>query len=184
MLAQKPYRKNLNLFHVHSWMPLSFNPFQIVEENKVEMNFGATFMSQNLLSNTMATFSYGYSGEVGHMARARINYEGLAPKFEVAAEYSQSNRLMYGFQDQTSVPSSLLKSHFQLEASAYLPMYLSSGSHLRVLTPRLEWLYFNALLYDPVRDRTDKGLSRLVWELNYVEQTRLAHRDFLPRNHR
>lgn len=181
LLAQKPYRKNLNLFHVHSWMPLSFNPFQIVEENKVEMNFGATFMSQNLLSNTMATFSYGYSGEVGHMARTRINYEGLAPKFEVAAEYSQANRLMYGFQDQTSVPSSLLKSHFQLEASAYLPMYLSSGAHLRVLTPRLELLYFNALLYDPVRDRANTGLSRLVWELNYVEQTRLAHRDFLPR---
>lgn len=60
-------------------------------------------------------------------------------------------------------------------------MYLSSGAHLRVLTPRLELLYFNALLYDPVRDRANTGLSRLVWELNYVEQTRLAHRDFLPR---
>ena len=180
-LVQKPYRKNLNLFRVHSWMPLSFNPFQIVEENKVEINAGATLMSQNLLSNTTATFSYAYSCDAGHMARTRINYEGLAPKFEVAAEYSQYNRLMYGFDEQTSMPSSLLKTHFQLEASAYLPMYLSSGSRLRVLTPRLELLYFNALLYDPVRKRTDTGLSRLVWELNYVEQSRLAHRDFLPR---
>lgn len=181
LLPQRPYRKNLNLFHVHSWMPLSFNPFQIVEENQVEINVGATVMSQNLLSNTTASLSYGYSGGAGHMVRGRVNYGGLAPKFEVAAEYSQHNQLMYGFDDQTSVPSPALKSHFQLEASAYLPMYLSSGAHFRTLTPRVELLYFNAMLYDPVKARVDRGLSRMVWELNYIDQVRMGYRDFLPR---
>ena len=85
--AEKRFRKGLHLFNLHSWAPWDFNPFHIADENRIDISFGATVMSQNLLSSTFGYLAYGYAPDFGSRLRGGINYYGLAPKFELSFEY-------------------------------------------------------------------------------------------------
>ena len=58
---KKRFRKGLHLFNLHSWAPWDFNPFHIADENRIDISFGATVMSQNLLSSTSGYLAYGYA---------------------------------------------------------------------------------------------------------------------------
>ena len=61
---KKRFRKGLHLFNLHSWAPWDFNPFHIADENRIDISFGATVMSQNLLSSTSGYLAYGYAPRI------------------------------------------------------------------------------------------------------------------------
>lgn len=170
------FRKGLRLFDVHSWAPWDFNPFHIADENRIDITFGATVMSQDLLSSTTGYLAYGYAGGRGSRWRGAINYAGLAPRFSLSFDYGGGNQLVYG--DRSAV-SGDLKRYFQLTLYASLPMTLSSGHRIRTLTPFAELRHMNALIVRP--SGYDKGYQRLVTGLTYTDNVRMAVRDLLPR---
>lgn len=90
----KRYRKETHLFNLHSWAPWNFNPFNIAGESRIDVGFGATVMSQNLLANTFGYLAYGYSPGNGSLLRGALNYYGWAPNsnslFSMAVESSRS----------------------------------------------------------------------------------------------
>ena len=172
------FRKGLHLFRPHSWAPWDFNPFHIADENRIDMGFGATVMSQDLLSSTTGYLAYGYAGGRGSRWRGTIDYAGLAPRFSLSFEYGGGNQLVYG--DRTLLPDGLkLKRYFQINLYASLPMTLSSGYHIRTLTPFAELRHMNAVI---VRSEDfEKGYQRLVAGLTYTDNVRMATRDLNPR---
>ena len=181
------YRKGLHLFNFHSWAPFSFDPEKIVDENRFNVQAGATIMSQNLLSSTFAQVRYGYaSGE--SFLRAKLQYYGLAPKFEVQAEWSSVHQSIYkpdsirlgGLTVGVPMPASL-KDYFDLQASAYLPILLSSGYHIRRLTPTVVFQHNNARMFNYHTGGYFAGLQKLSFSLQYSEQVRMATRDLRPR---
>ncbi len=136
----------------------SFNPSKIADENKLDIGFGATVMSQNLLTSTEAYLSYGYSGK-GHRVRGSFGYYGLAPKFDFAFDYGGGKQLIYGEKVPEALPVSL-SNHFQFTVDVSLPMTLASGYHIRTLTPFAQFYYLNALLYKQQSTSYEKGVTR------------------------
>ena len=173
----KRYRKGLRLFNPHSWAPWSFDPTNIVDEDRIDIGLGATVMSQDLLSSTDAYLSYGYSGK-GHRIRGKVNYYGLAPKISVEFDYGGGLQQLYGIKrSEADIP---LKNRFSIKADVTLPMTLSSGSHFRTLTPFMQLYYLNARLYMP-DGSYDRGTARGVIGLSFIDNERMGTRDILPR---
>jgi len=48
-------------FNIHSWAPVSFDPYSITEESNISFNLGATVMSQNLLSTSEGFLTWGWN---------------------------------------------------------------------------------------------------------------------------
>lgn len=175
---KKRFRKGLHLFNLHSWAPWDFNPFHIADENRIDISFGATVMSQNLLSSTSGYLAYGYAPEFGSRLRGGINYYGLAPKFELSFEYGGGKQLLYGVKN-LEYEGMKRKNYFQVNLLGYLPMTLASGHRVRTLTPSVELRHINALMCGDSSVKT--GFQRLVTGLNFSDNVRMATRDFLPR---
>lgn len=174
------YRKGTHLFNPHSWTPWNFNPFQIIDEDRLDISVGATLMSQNLLSNTSGFLSYGYWRRGGHQFRGQFNYYGLAPKIQVGFDYGGRRQLVYGaVPEGGAIPP--LKRYFEVNADLSLPMTLASGYRMKVLTPALSFRHMNAKLYYAHRQQFKTGFQRLIGSLTYTDNVRMAKRDFLPR---
>lgn len=174
----KRYRKGTHLFNLHSWAPWNFNPFNIAGESRIDVGFGATVMSQNLLANTFGYLAYGYSPGNGSLLRGALNYYGWAPKFEFSFLYGGGKQQVYGtFPEDRSYFAR--KEYLDLGIMAYLPMTLSSGRLTRTLAPAVELRHTNALLVEDSSVTT--GYQRMVVNLTYSENVRMATRDLLPR---
>lgn len=198
----KKYRKGLHLFNVHSWMPISLNPFNLVEEHNVAINWGVTAMSQNLLSNTEAFASWGWNQKEGSLFKLGLRYFGLGPTFDISADYggaqqiyslAQRNPITHEMEYQKS-PSP--DTYYSLSAAVALPLYFERGYHIRQLTLAAGWGYSNGLVANLGQIRFDKatgqitniehigfekGLHKLAFTLGFSDQVRRAHRDFAPR---
>lgn len=176
----KSYRQGLKLFNVHSWTPWYFNPFDVAQEDRVDVTFGVTAMSQNLLSNTFAHVAYGRMANHTDRFTGSLKYYGLAPKFELDVDYGGGKQLIYGAVEGSPLPESL-DNQFKIALNTSLPMQLTSDYRLRSLIPSIEVKYLNALLYDKTSMHYKNGYTRVVSSLGFFEQVRMAKRDILPR---
>lgn len=175
----KKFRKLPNLFNFHSWAPWNFDPFSVVGEKEFDFSWGATVMTQDILSSTTGFFSYGYNNS-GHSFRGALNYNGLAPRIGVEFDYGGGKQVVYGNSiNNIIVPSR--NRHFQLTGHISLPMNLSSGSRIRILTPDLEMMHLNALLLSEDGRSFDNGYQRMAASLTYIDNARMSERDILPR---
>lgn len=174
------FRKGLNLFNIHSWAPVSFNPIEIIDENRFDFGFGATVVSQDLLNSTTGYLSYGYNTAYRHRLRGALNYYGLAPKFEVSFDWGAGKQLVYGWTPE--VDPGRLNEHFQITGLAYLPLSLGSGHRFRTLTPAVEMSHMNSLLYDSETAEYKRGFQRMVTSVSYADNARMSVRDLYPRN--
>ncbi len=196
----KRYRKVPNLVNIHSWMPLAFNPFDLADEQHIDLNAGLTLISQNLLSNTEAYASYGWNRNEGSLWNLGIRYYGLGVRFDVAASYG-GNQLFYRlsqFDEQTSKPvyqtTPSPDRYYSFDVSASLPLYFQSGYHSRTLSFSAGWNYSNGMVADMdgiewengkisniQRVGFEKGLHKLSFSAGFSDYVQLSHRDFLPR---
>ncbi len=185
-LPVRRYRKGLHLFNFHSWAPFDFDPNNLVDENRFNVQAGATLLSQNLLNSTVTQLRYGYAnGE--SIVRAGIQYNALAPKFDVTAEWSTVRQAVYG-PDSISVNGKVYPldpgarhSYFDIQASASLPLLLSSGYHIKRLTPSVAFEHTNARMFNFSKYRFFTGLQKMTFSLQYSDNVRAASRDLLPR---
>lgn len=177
----KRYRKGLHLINIHSWAPLSFDPNGIIGERGINVNVGATLISQNLLNSTIAHFSYAWTDD-GSTFRGGVIYNGWVPKIEVNAEYSMGGQIVTAHDDlQGEVMSPKAKGYFDISTRVYVPILLSSGYHTRYLQPSVSLSHNNALLLNPRNGEFDNMLQKLTASLQYVDNVRMADRDFQPR---
>ncbi len=200
--APKRYRKGSHLFNVHSWMPVSLNPFNLVDEHNVAINWGATIMSQNLLSSTEAFASWGYNHSEGSLLEAGIRYSGLGVLLSASAAYGGKQNIYSlaqynpetGDAEYQKTPSP--DTYFSVSASATLPLYFQRGYHNRILSLGVGWGYSNGVVANLGQIRFDEitgtitnidkigyteGLHKLNFMIGYSDMVRMAYREFAPR---
>lgn len=195
------YRKGTNLIDVHSWMPAAFDPFEAVDEHRVDVNVGLTLLSQNLLSNTEAFAYYGWNRNEGSLFKVGVRYFGLGVHLDFDASYG-GNQLFYALPAQRDPQTGLLSSqprpapdkYYSFGLGASLPLLFQQGYHTRRLTLSTAWNYSNgrvaevdkAVWYDGrivnIRDiGFREGLHKIAVGATWSDQVRLAHRDLAPR---
>lgn len=196
---EKRYRKGLTLFNIHSWAPLCYDPFALSESGAISFNFGATVMSQNLLSSMQGFLNYGYSRRQGHIINSTLRYYGLGPTISFNASYGGSQHMypIYTYNPQThkiefpDVPS--VGCYYSVGFDVKFPMMFQRGYHTRYLIATAGWSYSNGLVANTGNLKVDadgvsnvatigykEGMHITSFVLGYQDMVRLAHRDFLP----
>lgn len=194
------FRRALHALNPHSWAPVAFNPFQAVDEHEIALNFGATLLSQNLLSNTEAFVSYGWSDREGSLVDLALRYNGLGVELGIEAAFGGNQRL-YSLASYDSEngqmqyqPIPKIGKYRSVTLSAALPLLFDRGARVRRLTLSAAWNWSNGLVAELDRIEWEgsrianleqigyrKGLHKLTAGIGFMEQVRLAYRDFLPR---
>ena len=197
----KRLRRALRMFDVHSWMPVSVDIFNAVDEHSTPVNLGATVLSQNLLSTTQAYASYGWNRNEGSMVSAGMRYNGLGVRLSADFKYGGAQQVYSvavadkneNIEEQPAPP---LDRYWSLSAGASLPLLFDCGYHVRQLSLSAVWNYSNGMIANIDRLRFDSetgvaenlpsiGYTRGVHKLSFVagfsDNVRMAYRDFLPR---
>ena len=197
----KRYRKVPNLVNVHSWMPVAFNPFSLVDEQSFDLNAGITVISQNLLSNTEAYASYGWNRHEGSLFNLGVRYFGLGVRFDLDATYG-GNQLFYSlgqYNAQTGKYEYQARpapdKYYSVGLTATLPLYFQRGYHTRQLSVSAGWNYSNGMVADLGKIEWGinggitniqhigfrKGLHQVAFGVGFSDQVRMSHRDIAPR---
>ncbi len=200
--AQSPARRFAKAEHaikVHSWAPLAFNPFRAVDEHELELNFGATLLSQNLLSNTEAYASYGWNEREGSVVDVGLTYNGWGVELGLDLRYGGDQQVysLASYDDKTGSyayqPLPPIRTYCSATLSAHLPLLFDRGADVRQVGLTAAWNYSNGQVaaLDRIRWEEnkitnvehlgyDKGLHKVTFGLSFLHQRRLAHRDFMP----
>ena len=197
---QKRYRKAPRALNVHSWFPISQDPFEILSNYEVNINVGVTLLSQNLLSNTEASLSYGWNRYEGSLVGAKFKYFGWGVHLDVEADYG-GNQVVYpiSHKDDESgemcpQPMPAPDKYYSVGTNATLPLLFQTGYHTKQLSIAAGWNYSNGMVSNVDRLQFDKdgslitniehigykeGLHKLSFGIGYSDMVRLAHRDFV-----
>lgn len=195
------YPKVPTLVKFHSWMPVSFDPFALVEEHNVAVNIGATLVSQNLLSNAEGFVSYGWNRRDGSLVRAALRYFGLGVRLDAEGAYG-GQREVYALAQVDPETGEVQRQHlpapgryYSLGAAASLPLVFQRGCRTRQLTLSASWNFSNGMVANVGQLRVDKengtignietigfrtGLHKLTFGAAFSDAVRAAHRDFAP----
>ncbi len=173
----RKYRRGLHALNVHSWAPTSFDPHSVTGEREANINAGVTVLSQDLLNTTFFTGRWGWTDQ-GSLLNATLSYYGWTPKVEFETEWGGGDQPVYIVRRGVVPPDP--KAYLALEGRVFLPMYFDGGYHTRLIRPMVDLQYSNALIYEPDGSDTH-GIYKLLYELQYSEQVRMAERDILPR---
>ncbi len=92
-LRDKRYSGPAHLFNIHSWAPVSYDPFSLSEEGALDFNLGATIMSQNLLSTADGFLTWGWNAQEGNIFKGAFRYYGLGVNLSVNATYGGTQQL-------------------------------------------------------------------------------------------
>ncbi len=196
---KRRYRKAFHFFNFHSWAPLSYNPFAISEDGAINMNIGATVMTQNLLSSMQGFFSYGYSGHTGHLLKGALRYSGLGPTISITGTYGGRQNIypIYVYNPEThkiELPEAPSRGKFySFGVDVQFPLLFQRGYHTRYLIAAAGWEYSNGLVANTGKLSFDdggisnvatigyqKGIHLTSFSLGFQDFVRSAHRDFAP----
>ncbi len=187
---ESKYRKGANLFNLHSWAPISFDPFNILSEMTLDIGLGATLISQNLLSSCESYLSYGWDYYQGSMLNGGIQYNGLGVNLSLSATYGGEQNLY--LVENADVD---LKRYSDVSLLASLPIYISRGYKNHMLTAYAGWSYSNGIVptglshFIMTDDQTgqqyaalsysslDEGLNKFSAGVSYSNYVRSATRD-------
>ncbi len=188
------YRKGTHLIQVHSWAPFYMDAFDLMDYNEFNFGLGATLLSQNQLNSAFAQLGYRYK-QNEHYVSGVFRYYGWAPKFELSGEWGTRDQYDYRPAGVESLDADYRpQDYYSVEARAYLPITLSSGYHLRRLTPQVELEHTNARVvsdgivfqdgafyYDPDGIEFSTGFQKVAAGIQFSDNVRMAYRDFQPR---
>lgn len=166
----KPYRKGLNLFNFHSWVPLAF------DLDNIEAYPGVTLLSQNLLGTSYTTLGYEYNlNEKTGKYSMKYSYEGWYPAFDLQADYG----LRRGMAKDTNYFD---YDELNLGAWVRVPLNWNVKSWFVGFQPYAGYSYeFQKM--NPgmeVRFRKDR-FNSLNTKLYFYAQSRMSERDLAPR---
>ena len=195
----KRFSKFGHMFNIHSWAPVSYDPYALVEEQHIAFNLGATIMSQNILSTTEGFLTYGWNQEEGSVWKGLVRYYGLGLNLWVRGIYGGRQHLhtIYYYDPATQriefpdIPR--LGRYYSATVGATLPLLLQRGYHTRQLALSTVWNLSNGMTANVSKIRYENGKISNIHKLGYSEgvhqlsmgvtfqdYVRQAHRDILP----
>ena len=191
-----PYNEAAGAMNFHSWAPVYYRPDQLMSGNLGDVKFGATVVSQSLLSDAISSLGVYLlpSGNMG--TNLNVKYVGWAPKLELNARLATSPAGCYdpvgvmmkdgdylGSYDHseqvTDRPSA--RRSASLYGRVYLPLLLSHSYVTTTLTPTVEYSFSNNSFYSPSDGAYHSGMHALAATLQWNSYTRTAYRNLNPR---
>ena len=175
-LRDKRYSGPAHLFNIHSWAPVSYDPFALSEEGALDFNLGATIMSQNILSTADGFLTWGWNAKEGHVFKGAFRYYGLGVNLSINATYGGTQQLYSAYtylydpitkRHQAVLPGGkeeyvvnpvtgkeelvlnevpALGKYYNVGAMASLPLYFQSGYHTRFMQISAGYNYSNGLV--------------------------------------
>ena len=174
-VRDKRYSGPAHLFNIHSWAPVSYDPFSLSEEGAMDFNLGATVMSQNLLSTASGFLTWGWNAKEGHIFKGAFRYYGLGVNLSINATYGGTQQLYsaytylydpftkgykavlggqegYVVNPVTGNKEQVLNNvpkrgkYYNIGAMASLPLYFQSGYHTRYVQVSAGYNYSNGLV--------------------------------------
>ncbi|MFR9651785.1 MAG: hypothetical protein SNG35_07170 [Rikenellaceae bacterium] len=195
---KRKYNKGLKLIDIHSWYPFSFSPYNFNYEKVLEITWGTTLLTQNLLSNTDGYFTYGYSASEGSTVEGTLNSNILGLDLAISGIYGgdQLNYLngsafiLDGTSGYLYRDEPFDKKYYSVGSSLSLPLLFDGGYHLRRVTPWVSWSYNNGMVTDFERITIDpnsgekavavkEGVHAMTFGASYSGWVRSAQRDYL-----
>jgi hypothetical protein len=196
----KRFNKFGHMFNIHSWAPVSYDPYTLVEEQSIAFNLGGTIMSQNILSTTEGFLTYGWNQQEGSVWKGLIRYYGLGLNLWVRGVYGgrQTLHTIYYYDPATQkdvfpdIPQ--LGRYYSASVGATLPILLQRGYHTRQLAISAVWNHSNGMKVNVGKIRYEnggkisnfeklgysEGVRQLSVGVTFQDYVRQAHRDFLP----
>ncbi len=173
--VSKPYRKALNLFNFHSWLPFYYDYSQI-NLNNPTIYPGVSLISQNLLGTALSSFGYWNVGGNNYF-QADFTYKGWYPVFDF--RYLYGGRPSYNSFGTNYVPS-LQPDYMQESLQVYIPLLYTINSHYLQFYPSAYIVHTNQYLYSRKESSYTRGRTKLGIELLAYQFTRLSQRDLAP----
>ena len=176
----KPYRKPLNLFNLHSWLPLYFdyrNPGYALSAEEIPVRPGVTLLSQNLLSTAVALVGYEYRDR-NHYVHSGITLKGKYPVVDLTLRYGGRPTVYKADPADQVVTGS---DNLQFSSQVYVPLRLNTGKFITLVQPVVRWNYNRGYIYEPSGDRYRRGNHFFSYELYGTSYLRKGMRDILPR---
>ena len=195
----KRFNKFGHMFNIHSWAPVSYDPYTLVEEQNIAFNLGGTIMSQNILSTTEGFLTYGWNQQEGSVWKGLVRYYGLGLNLWVRGVYGgrQTLHTIYYYDPATQkivfpdIPQ--LGRYYSASVGATLPILLQRGYHTRQLAISTVWNISNGMKANVGKIRYEngkisnfeklgysEGVRQLSMGVTFQDYVRQAHRDFLP----
>ncbi len=175
-LKDRRYSGPAHLFNIHSWAPVSYDPFALSEEGALDFNLGATIMSQNILSTASGFLTWGWNAKEGSIFKGSFRYYGLGVNLSINATYGGMQQLysaytyLYnpitnryeavlpgGKEEYVTNPITgkeelvlnevpELGKYYNVGVMASLPLYFQAGYHTRFVQVSAGYNYSNGLV--------------------------------------
>ncbi|MFC2103800.1 hypothetical protein ACFLS4_00420 [Bacteroidota bacterium] len=180
----KSYRKYLNQFNFHSWLPFFIdyeqmnlgNAFADPSEIYDNVHPGVTFLSQNKLSATDAILGYAYKNG-NHFLSSTVIFEGKYPVFQISANYG-TEQLIRTTSDVTWYPQTNMGYSYDLDI--YIPFNFTKGKFIKGFRPLISIEYFDNYYYNYQNDYYIRGLEILQTNLLFYSYQSKAKKDIIP----
>ncbi len=175
-LRDKRYNGAAHLFNIHSWAPVSYDPFALSEEGALDFNLGATIMSQNILSTASGYLTWGWNAREGSIFKGSFRYYGLGVNLSINATYGGTQQLYSAYtylynpiteRHEAVLPGGkeeyiknpitgkeelvlneepALGKYYNIGLMASLPLYFQAGYHTRYMQVSAAYNYSNGLV--------------------------------------
>ena len=175
-LKNRRYSGPAHLFNIHSWAPVSYDPFALAEEGALDFNLGATIMSQNILSTASGYLTWGWNVREGSVFKGSFRYYGLGVNLSINATYGGSQQLYSAYtylynplsgRYEAVLPGGKeeyytnpytgekelvlnevpdLGKYYNVGLMASLPLYFQAGYHTRYVQVSASYNYSNGLV--------------------------------------
>ncbi len=175
----KRYRKGQNLFNIHSWAPIYVGIDRILNERELAAGFGASFLTQNLLSTMSSVTSLGYYKN-SFALNSTATYSALPVKISASIDYGggyQGYQINNTNSDELEINEDT-KNYLAAGVAFSLPFNLSRGAVGRYLTMGLSYDYTNTLLLEG--PNTWEGVHKISPSISYQSFISGGSKDIAP----
>ena len=175
-LKDKRFNGAAHLFNIHSWAPVSYDPFALAEEGALDFNLGATIMSQNILSTASGYLTWGWNAHEGSVFKGAFRYYGLGVNLSINATYGGTQQLYSAYtylynplngRYEAVLPGGKeeyvknpitgkeelvlnevpeLGKYYNIGMMASLPLYFQAGYHTRIVQVSAGYNYSNGMV--------------------------------------
>lgn len=177
------YRRVLNLFNFHSWVPfhINYEDIDVIQYSSLIDDLfspGVMLFSQNDLSTAVTSFGYRYENGQNVFSSSLI-YRGFYPVFEINAQYGHTPDI-FTVPGATWAPQ-ISGNGFDFFLRAYVPLNLSFGKNIIGLRPSVRYTYEGDYFYNYQDDYYLEGLQSMDYQLLLYGYSRMSPRDLQPR---
>jgi hypothetical protein len=172
-----PYRKWLNLFRFHSWMPFHADIDEI-KSDPLSIRPGFTLMTQNNLSTLVSTLGYKYDDN-RHQFHSSVKWLGWYFVLESRFDYGSSPVVI---KKSDTIPDPLnLNQGRSFTNTLSLPLSFNGNTFSQFLYISASSAYLNDHIYLTKKGGYDTGQNQLTGRIYFSNYYKSAVRDIYPR---